>query len=228
VASWRVRLNSEQGVALVVALFATMLMTALATGLTLSALTETMIAANFRAIRETQSAAEGVLNLAIAELEMVGNWSGVLGGQTQSNFTDSPSPGLRQLPGVTVNLSEVEAFANCAKPAGCTEGEMTEVTPDRPWGPNNPRWRLFLHAPIGTLAAGTEACCYVVALVADDTYENDANPEVDGSDASNPGWGVILVRGEAFGLYGSHAVSVATVSRRSGGLRILTWGADVP
>jgi hypothetical protein len=228
-ASNRARLHSEQGVALLVALLATVLMSALAAGLALGAATETMIAANFRVVQETQHAAEAVLELAIAELATVDDWSAVLGGGRRSAFADGTPRGIRHLPGVTVNLDQVVGLANCARAGGCTESEMTAVTADRPWGANNPRWTLFLFAPLEALGTGADgACCYVTALVGDDPYENDANPRLDGFAEVSPGADVLLVRGEAFGTHGSHGTRVATVSRRAGSLRVVSWRTDVP
>ena len=219
----RRRVSSEQGVALVVALLATTLMAALGSALILNTTSDTMIAANFRAARAAQAAADGALVLAVAELSRAGDWNAVLAGG-RSRFVDGLSGGDRELPGIRLNLSDVVSLANCAKSATCTEAEIDDVTAERPWGANNPRWTLYLYTPLRELAPSfEEACCYVVALVADDPSETDSNPRVDGSGSSNPGAGILQVRAEAFGVHGAHAVAVATISRRSGRLRVVSW-----
>jgi hypothetical protein len=161
--------------------------------------------------------------LAVAELSGADDWNAVLAGR-RSRFVDGPAGGDRELPGVRLNLSEVVSLANCAKRTTCTEAEIDDVTAERPWGANNPRWTLFLYTPLSELSPLFEdACCYLVALVADDPSENDSNPRVDGSESSNPGAGILRVRAEAFGVHGAHAVALATISRRSGRLRVVSW-----
>ena len=66
---------------------------------------------------------------------------------------------------------------------------MNTSTAERPWGTNNPRWRLYAYGPVHDfLPTGTiNSPFYVVVWVADDPSETDANPALDGSDASNPG-----------------------------------------
>jgi hypothetical protein len=78
---------------------------------------------------------------------------------------------------------------------------------------------------------------YVLAFVGDDPSENDGNPLVDGLiavNSPNPGNGMVVVRGEAFGPRGAHKVVEATIARLTipsadpGGqpsteLRVLSW-----
>jgi hypothetical protein len=112
---------------------------------------------------------------------------------------------------------------------------MNAVTEDRPWGPNNPRWRLFAFGLLRSMqASGTiESPFYVVAMVGDDPAENDGNPAIDGAGTANPGAGVVSIRGEAFGPGPSHAiveVTAARVTDSSGrllpGIRLLTWRSN--
>jgi hypothetical protein len=65
----------------------------------------------------------------------------------------------------------------------------------------------------GTLAATINSQMYVVVWVADDPSENDGNPLMDGTAATNPGSGVLAMRAEAFGPSGTHRVIEATVAR---------------
>jgi hypothetical protein len=219
----RRRISSEQGVALLMALLATTLMAALGSALILNTTADTMIAANFRAAHAARAAADGTLALAVSELSGTGDWNAVLAG-ARSRFVDGPPGGDREQPGVSLNLSNVVSLANCGRKAACTEAEIDVATAERPWGANNPRWTLYLHTPLRDLSPSFEGpCCYLVALVADDPSETDSNPRMDGSGSSNPGAGILQVRAEAFGPHGAHAVAVATVSRRSARLRVVSW-----
>jgi hypothetical protein len=68
-------------------------------------------------------------------------------------------------------------------------------------------------------------------MVGDDPSETDGDPLHDGaSPGTNPGSGVISIRGEAFGPRRSHEVVEMTVAKRDPadfnsnlGLRLLSW-----
>ena len=96
------------------------------------------------------------------------------------------------------------------------------------------RWRVFAFGRLADLlpAGSPDSGFYIVALVADDGSENDQDPGTDGgvvSGVPNPGSGVLLVRGEAFGPAGAYRRVEATIARigtpESGGtgLRMLSW-----
>ena len=105
----------------------------------------------------------------------------------------------------------------------------------RPWGLNNPRWQLYAWGrladwlPEGAIDAGF----YVVVLVADDPAETDGNPLADGPGS---GFGVVMLRAEAFGPGGTHAAVEQTLARVSAdelsrrpdlhGVRVVSWRAD--
>ena len=79
---------------------------------------------------------------------------------------------------------------------------------------NNPRWQLYAWGRLADWLAGEaiDAGHYVVVLVADDPAETDGDPLVDGP---GPGFGVLLLRAEAFGPGGTHAVVEQTLARVS-------------
>jgi hypothetical protein len=221
---WTRPIEAERGMALMVVVLATLLMSALGTGLMLSTSAETLVAGNFQTVYAAQSAADAALELAVAELAQA-PWNLALSGKVPSDFVDGPPFGERQLGnGVTVNLTELVNKANCHKPVPCAQNDLNAVIADRPWGVRNPRWVLFSYGPLSAVSASAAgACCYVVALIADDPADDDGNPWVDGEDLSNPGSGVLLVRAEAFGQRSAHTVRTATISRRGGKLRMLSW-----
>jgi len=216
-------------------MLAAALMSALAVGLLLTASTELRIAANFSASDAASYAAESVVERAILDLSSTNGWDTVINGPTASAFVDGPAGARVLADGSTVDLSRVVNQANCQKIASCSAADMNAVTEDRPWGGNNPRWRLFAYGPLRRMQppGGVESPFYVVAMVGDDPAENDGDPSRDGTDAANPGAGVIAIRGEAFGPNGAHAVVEVTVARIADpagrllpGLRRLAWRSN--
>jgi hypothetical protein len=210
---------SERGAVLTVTLMALALMTALGAALILASSSETMIAANFRRAAEARYAAEAGLERAIGELVVLPLWTDVPAGAMLSSFVDGPPSGVRRLPdGTRLDLAEVRHLANCQRRTACSTTELDRRTPDRPWGSLNPRWQLFGYGPLPLLTSGQEATSplYVVMMVSDDQSENDGDPDRDGvmvSAAPNPGRQRLLVRAEAFGIRGVHAVVDATIAR---------------
>lgn len=208
----------ERGAALLVVLFTLTLVSAVAAVLVVGASTETLLAAHAGAQSEALAAADAVLARTVAELRAEADLSATLDGRSASRFVDGP-PGARTLPdGSTVDLAELVNLANCNRPRPCTMAELDASAADRPWGPRNPRWRLYswgpLVPPVGAPASGVPV--YVVSMVADDPAETDGAPLIDGGGPTvpaNPGTGIVLVRGEAYGRRGARRVVEASVVR---------------
>jgi len=223
---------SDKGIALVVALIALVVMTAWGATLVLTTTSDTLIAASFRDGRELFYAADAALARVVVELSHVADWNGVLDGSVRSALVDGPSTVRRTLPdGSAVDLDQVASRASCGKPV-CAMADLTRTTAARPWGTNNPVWRLYAHGrPIDMLATGTlDSPEYVVVLVADDPSENDGNPMRDGATAANPGSGIIGLRAEAFGPRRAYRVIEMTIWRAaepeatgSAAPRVLSW-----
>ncbi|MEO5742625.1 MAG: pilus assembly PilX N-terminal domain-containing protein [Vicinamibacterales bacterium] len=192
---------------LIIALISLVLLSALGTSLAVVMNTEQRVAANYAASREAKYAADGALQIAARELLAVADWNALLSSGALSGFVDGAPSGLRQLgDGSSVDLARATSFAN-AEP--------------RPWGANNPLWRLF---GFGWLGPKT----YVIAWVGDDFAENDGDPSTDGAGPANPGAGILAVRAEAFGVRGAHTVLEATVRRDMLGpggpiVQVLSW-----
>jgi hypothetical protein len=213
----RARACDERGIALIVALMALMLLTALGLALELTTSTETMIGGNYRNGQEALYAADAAIEVAMQDILTVPDWNKILAGQVTSSFIDGPI-GSRQLPnGKSLNLAQLLDVANCGKTTTCSIDEMNTLTPDRPWGANNPRFQLYAYGPITSLlpTETVNSNFYVAVMVADDASENDNDPTVDGSTADNPGSGVLTLRAEAFGPGGAHAVIETTIARTS-------------
>jgi hypothetical protein len=88
---WR-RLCRDDGIALIVALMAMMLLLPLGAALTLITTTETRIAANYRDGLDTLYAADAGVELAVSELRRVPNWADVLNGMVTSALTATIEP----------------------------------------------------------------------------------------------------------------------------------------
>jgi PilX N-terminal len=210
---------------LVTVLLAVVLLSALGVTLVLTTSAEARIAANFRASQGTLYAADAGAERALADLRTIADWNTVLSGTTMSSFVDGPASGVRQLAdGSAINLTEVANQANCQKAAGCSDSEMNAVTNDRPWGPNNPRWRLFAYGRLRDLmpSGAADPGQYLVVLAGDDPAEVDNNPGVDGA-PGNPGAGVVFLRAEGFGAGQAHRVVELTAMHGDGTIRVLSW-----
>ena len=100
-------IRREEGIALIVAMMAMLLMTALGVALVLTTSSETLISSNFRNGGEALYAADAVVERALDDLLTVPDWNTLLSGSVQSAFVDGPPSGARTLPdGSTINLSQ--------------------------------------------------------------------------------------------------------------------------
>jgi hypothetical protein len=208
-------IKDERGIALLIALMSTLLLTALGLALVMTTMTETMITANYRDGGEAMYAADAGVERVMQDLLTVPDWNRILSGALQSPFIDGPPSGTRNLPGGggTIDLTATTNLLNCNKTTTCSVSEMNTYTDERPWTTNNPRWQLFAYAPLDTIIdTGTiTSSFYVVVWIADDQSENDDDPATDGGGST--GAGMLLMRAEAFGPQGSHSVIEVTIGR---------------
>ena len=219
---------NEDGIALIVALMAMLLMSGLGLALVATTSVETLIAENFRSSIELSYAAEAVVGRALVDLQGVPDWTTVLSGAAMSTFTDGAPSGVRTLTdGTTINLTTIVNLANCNRPTACSLAAMDATTAARPWGANNPRWQLYAYGNVGRLLAPARVAssAYGVAMVGDDPAERDEDPLQDTSDAASPGAGVVMLRVEVFGARGAQRRLELTISRvpTVQELHILSW-----
>ena len=85
------RLTNEKGTALVIALMAMMLITALGAATVMVSRTETAIANNYRNSQEALYAADAALERVVQDLLMVPRWNDILSGVATSGFIDGSS-----------------------------------------------------------------------------------------------------------------------------------------
>ena len=208
---------SEDGVAMLIAMMALLLMTALGVALILTSSSETIIAAHFRTSLEARYAADAMIERAMDDVVSVADWNTLVDGSTQSAWVDGAPTGLRTLrDGSTIDLAQVVNLANCQKTTACTLADMNAMTADRPWGANNPQWKAYAYGPLRDIVPASnilDSPYYVLLLVADDPAKTDNDPTTDGAGVTNPGWDVLAMRSEAFGPYGAHMVIEVTAGR---------------
>ena len=222
--------GSERGIALVIALLAMLLMTALGMALMLVSETESMIGSNYRDSVEASYVADAGIERVMQDVLSIPDWNAIItspdnvtAGVT-SGFIDSTlTPTLAD--GRTINLISATNMINCNKTTTCSDSDMNANDGERQWTLNNPRFRLFAWGPVNDLNATTtiNSPFYIAVWIADDGAENDDNPNEDGGPPSaawladgvdkNSGAGVLTLRAEAFGPGGAHRVIETTIAR---------------
>lgn len=211
--------RAEHGAALLMCLLALVLLSAVGSALVLGATTNVLLSANAGASSEALVASRAVFGRTVAELALAPDLTSVLAGAWPSQFVDGAPAGSRSGPdGTTIDLAEVVSSALCARRTPCSAADVDAVSPRRPWGMRNPRWRLFSYGQLdGTTAMGARGVpLYVVSLVADDPADGDGDPTRDATllgAVPSPGAGVVLVRAEAFGHRGAHRIVEGSVLR---------------
>ena len=127
----------ENGIAMLVAMMAMLLMMALGAAILLTTSSETLIAARFRSSLEGLYAADAALERVIDGLPAVSDWSLLTGGLLTSAFVDGPAGGTRVLPdGSVVDLGQVANMANCQKSTPCSNAEYSSSSRSyapKPW-----------------------------------------------------------------------------------------------
>ena len=221
---------AESGMALVVALLLTLLMSTLAVALVMTTTTDTLVAGAFASRAGALAAADAGLARVMRDLSTMATWDAVIDGSTRSSFTDGPPSGIRSLAdGRTIDLTQIRNQANCGKATTCTASDLSAVTDTRPWAANNPVWQLYAYGRMADVA-GTgriDSPYYLVVFVGDDPGETDGNPWRDAAEPGAPGGGVVALRAEAFGPVSVHRVVEATVARPVAagvpGLEVRSW-----
>jgi hypothetical protein len=210
-----IRSGAEDGVAIAMAMMATLLISALAAALILLSSSETIIAAHFRSRVEARYAADAAMARGIDVIAGLDDWSAPIAGTTTSGLVDGSLAGLRTLAdGAALDLVQATNLANCQNATGCSADDLTAVTVDRPWGSNNPRWQPYAYGPLSRVladAAPLESAYYVILFVADDPAGTHNAAAIAEEVATREG---IALRAEAFGPSGAHAIVEVIASRQ--------------
>jgi hypothetical protein len=206
--------SSSRGIALVTVLLVSSLVFTMALGLSLVVSVNQLVVRNYSESVALAAAARAGVELAAHELGDA-DWNAVLAGLVQANGSDGPPTGPRALAGApTIDLAIQTNLLNCASAVGCSDGEMAAVRADRPWGVNNPHWRLFLYGPLGSFAAlRFPPAVYLLVWVGDDGREGDGAPDIDGGSPAEEGRDVVRVHAAAFGRDGGRRAVAAELLR---------------
>lgn len=204
-------MTGQRGIALILAMLFTSFLSAIGLGLAVVVFVNRLAVGNVRSATGLMNAAEAGLELAAHELSRA-DWSAVLGGAEQAIFSDGSPNGVRAIPGGgVVNLLAETNSLNCGTLTPCTAAQMDANSDERPWGPNNPRWRLYAYGALENLPALTRPSpSYLAVWVADDVAEVDGDPSVDGE---TEGRGVLRARSVAFGPLGARRAVEAELAR---------------
>ena len=224
--------RGESGVALILVILVVSFLSAAGIGLLLVLFMEQLASANYRGSIALRYAADAGIELAARDLARSTDWAAVLTGIEQGGFTDGPPDGPRGLPGGgLVDLTAETHLLNCGRQTTCTAAQMDAISRERPWGANNPRWRLYDYGPLPSLFT-RPVPGYLAVWVADDGRETDDDPSAD-AEAGERGWGVVRVRATAYGLHGARrAVEAELMAVCTGdgaeatclpGIRVHSW-----
>ena len=192
------RLRSAHGAALLIALMAMLLMTALATALILTTITETRIASSYGAGIEAFYGADAAIERAIDDLRTIPDWSGLATKAATSTFVDGPPEGPRTLwDGATLDLGDETRMVR--------EGD-------------GPPWRLFAYGALARMLppGRLKSRAYVVVWVADSP---DAPPP--------PGEEALSLLAQAYGPLGARRSLRVVLTRKpihdSKGILVVSW-----
>jgi len=198
------RLADERGTALIIALMAMMLLTALGAAVIMVSNTESLISAHYRNGQEALYAADAATERVVQDLLMVPRWNDILTGVAQSSFVDGDTTSSKTLP------DGGDTFHLCCGTNSATGQLQYETDILNLWGPNNPQWKLFAWGPMKDILPNSDidSPMYVAVWIADDPAEIDGNPLADVN-------GTLTLHAEAYGPGGTRKVVEVTVARTS-------------
>lgn len=215
-------IQGERGSALVIALLAGMLLSALGLALLLTSRTETIIAANARAAQQALYAADAAIERARGDLAAVSRWTTVLGpgaipecAHLLSTFAASACGDRSQL---VVTLPGTNQTIDLA---AATDAIQAASDAQNFWGANDPVWRLYAFGPIAALQqpGALDTPMYVAVWLADDPSETDGDPSADAN-------GILTLHAEAYGPTATKRLIDATITKPPAGhpgTRLLSW-----
>ena len=216
-------MTSQKGVAVIIVVLLVAFLSALGLGVTMAFFMDRLAAGNMSSSIATLYAADAGIELAARELARVGDFDAVLGGAIVGAFSDGIPAGSRSIPGGgTIDLTAATNALNCGKVIDCADAQMNANSHERPWGTNNPRWKLFVYGPMTNLTPLVRpAMCYLAVWIGDDGREQDGDPSIDASEHES-GHGIVRVHAEAYGVGGLRRAVEAEL------VRVCPAGPDQP
>jgi hypothetical protein len=220
-------MTSQRGIALIMVILLTAFLSALGMGLLLAVFMDRLASRNMAGSVAMLYAADAAIELAARDLSQEADWDAVLTGARLGSLTDGLPGGVREIPGGgTIDLTASTNVLNCGKVSNCTPAQMNANSRERPWGANNPYWRLYAFGPMEQFTEFAQpAACYLAVWVADDGREEDGDPLADAVEEGDSGHGIVRVHAAAFGLAGSMRAIEAELARACRGAGV---GACLP
>ncbi|MEZ5283345.1 MAG: hypothetical protein R2712_00780 [Vicinamibacterales bacterium] len=169
-------LTNARGMALVAVLLFGAVLSTIALGLSLLVSEEHLVVRSMREGLGLQYAARAGLEAAARALDAA-DWDAVLRGDEQAPGVDGAPDGRRMVDGAyAIDLAEETALQNCGRATGCSDAELRAISVERPWGANNPTWRLFYFRPLRELGPYAHApAAYLLVWAGDDGREVDGD-----------------------------------------------------
>jgi hypothetical protein len=216
-------MTNPRGMALILVILLVAFLSALGLGVTMAFFMDRLATGNMSSSIATLYAADAGIEMAARELARVGDFDAVLSGAAVGSFADGLPAGTRDIPGGgTVDITAATNALNCGDSADCTDAQMNAISHARPWGANNPRWKLFVFGPMTSLAPLVRPpACYLAVWIGDDGREQDGDPLTDAS-GGDSGHGIVKVHAEAYGAGGLRRAVEAEL------VRVCPLGPDQP
>src|SRR6478736_3423542 len=177
------RLANEEGTALIIALMAMLLLTALAAAVVMVSSTEVKIAGNYNNGQETLYAADAAVERVVQDLLLIPRWNDILAGSVKSALIDGTQDTPKTVAGGgAIRLCDVPEPQACSQ--NTATGQLQALTDTANlWGTNNPKWKLFAYAPLKDMLPDVEidSASYIAVWVADDPADSidGVNPDGD-------------------------------------------------
>jgi len=180
------------------ALFATVLLLGLGASIVLLGTTEAILASHDRTARQLREASIAAAHLAVLDLRAQTHWSVVL------------APGLAPLSAAPGRATDVTVTPPA--PWGGAALDLRQLTADVEAAADTvigdaQVWRLYEYASLSQLAGGDAAGpCYVAVWVADDIADGDGDPSIDSN-------GILAVRAVAYGPGNARATTAVSIRK---------------
>jgi hypothetical protein len=209
--------RGDRGVALVMTLLLTGLLSALGLALAVLSTVDTWLSAGLRTSQELSYAADAAVARVQVDLRATNDWTALL----VAAVTSPPSAFKDDvLVKTLVDGTTVDLVVQTQRLQSETDARFGSTAANA----DSPQWRLFAHAPLADLVPGSVAfsSIYVATWIADDPGDGDADASVDAN-------GRLMIRATAFGP-GSARRSVEALVGRVGptgagaaAVRMLSW-----
>lgn len=215
--SARQQAEDEAGSSLIAVLLLMFLLSAIAIGMAVVVRVEGMVASRFVQATQALFAADAAVQMVIAELRPMLDWSPILAGGMVSPRADAAFAGARLIAGGSITL--------CCGPSSVSDRLARENGLSGAFARRTLVWRPYLWSPLATLLpASPPGHLYVIVFVQDDEDDGDGDPMTDLN-------GRVVVRGEAVEPDGLRRSVEVLIARERGdplralapAVRLLRW-----